>query len=501
MTTPLRNLVIVGGGTAGWMTAAALSKLLGESCRIRLVESDEIGIIGVGEATIPIIKHYNQTLGIDEDEFLRETRGTFKLGIEFVNWGALGERYLHGFAPIGREVGGTPFHHYWLRLARAGRASPLDAYALNNVAAPQARFMRSRPELEGSPLANVSNAFHFDASLYARWLRGLSEKRGVQRIEGKVVHVAQREPDGHVEAVVLEDGTRVDGEFFVDCSGLRGLLIEQALKTGYEDWSHWLPCDRAQAVPCRSVAPLLPYTRSTARAAGWQWRIPLQHRIGNGHVYSSRFTDDDEARRVLLGNLDGEALAEPRVIRFTTGRRLKTWNRNVVAIGLSSGFLEPLESTSIHLIQTAIGRLVSLFPHAGPDAADVDEFNRQAQFELEHIRDFLILHYKLTRRDDTPFWRHCAAMEIPASLQRRIGLFAANGRIYRESTAEMFAEASWLQVMIGQGLMPRGNHPMADLPPLETVEGFLRDTEDVIRRCVASMPMHADFVAQHCAAR
>ena len=496
---PVRNIVVVGGGTAGWMTAAALSKLLGGQYRIRLVESDDIGIIGVGEATIPNIKNFNNALAIDEDEFLRATKGTFKLGIEFVDWGAIGDRYTHGFGKVGTELDGVPFHHYWLRMAREGKVSDLGAYSINTAAPAQAKFMRGRPDMPASPLGDIAYAFHFDASLYSRYLRGHAEKRGVVRVEGKIVQVLQREPDGHIEAVVMESGEKVAGDFFIDCSGTRGLLIEQTLRTGYDDWTHWLPCDRAIAVPCESAGPLVPLTRSTAHSAGWQWRIPLQHRTGNGHVYSSRFMSREEATSILMGNLDGKPLAEPRYIHYVPGRRRKSWNRNCVAIGLAAGFFEPIESTNIHLIQTAIARLVTLFPHAGLDAADIDEFNAQAEDEYRRIRDFIILHYKATVRDDSPFWNHCREMSIPDTLRHRIDLFRSNGRIFRENN-ELFAELSWLQVMHGQRLRPKGYHPFADLHAKENVGAFLDDVETVIRKCVDVMPTHAEFIAQNCAA-
>lgn len=495
----VRNIVIVGGGTAGWMTAAALAKLLGPGYRIELIESDEIGIIGVGEATIPNIKNFNAALEIDEDEFIRATQGSFKLGIEFVNWGGIGDRYVHGFGKVGQELNALSFHHYWLRLVQQGLARDLGAYSINTAAPLQAKFMRARADMPGSPLGDIASAFHFDASLYARFLRGYAEKRGVIRTEGKIVQVLQRENDGAIDAVVMEGGKRVAGDFFVDCSGIRGLLIEQTLHCGYENWQHWLPCDRAIAVPCESVAPLLPMTRSTAHSAGWQWRIPLQHRTGNGHVYASAFMAQDEATSILMANLDGAALAEPRHIRFETGRRKQFWNRNCVAIGLSSGFLEPLESTSIHLIQTAIARMVSFFPHAGFDAADIAEYNTQTQFEYERIRDFIILHYKATERDDSAFWNHCRTMSIPDTLQRKMDLFRSNGRVYRENS-ELFAELSWLQVMVGQRIVPRGHHPFADLVSESEAIAFVDNVETVIRKCVAVMPTQAEFIATHCAA-
>jgi tryptophan halogenase len=496
---PVRNIVIVGGGTAGWMSAAALGKLLGDRYRIRLVESDEIGIIGVGEATIPHIAEFNRALGIDENEFLRATQGSFKLGIEFVNWGAIGQRYIHGFGSLGQRADALPFHHFWLRMARLGKAAPLEAYSINTAAPRHAKFMRARPDMAGSPLQDLAHAFHFDASLYARFLRAFAERHGVRRTEGKVARVERREADGFIDAIVMEDGERIGGDFFIDCSGMRALLIGQALGEGFEDWSHWLPCDRAVAVPCASSGPLLPLTRCTAHGAGWQWRIPLQHRTGNGHVYSSKFMAQDQATDILMAHLDGEALAEPRHIRFQPGRRRHSWNRNCVAVGLAGGFLEPLESTSIHLIQTAIARIASFFPHAGFDAADIAEYNRQTQVEYERIRDFIILHYKATARDDSPFWDYCRTMAVPDSLQRKMDLFASNARLYREQD-ELFTEMSWLQVMIGQGITPLGYHPFADLRPEAEVAAYLANVEQVIARCVQAMPTQAEYIAAHCAA-
>jgi len=496
---PVRNIVIVGGGTAGWMSAAALSKVLEGQCSIRLVESDDIGTIGVGEATIPHIAEFNTALGIDENEFLRATQGTFKLGIEFVNWGAIGDRYIHGFGFVGQATQALPFHHFWLRMAKLGKALPLEAYSINTVAAPQARFMRARKDMAGSPVADISHAFHFDAGLYARFLRAFAEKRGVDRTEGKIAQVIQRDPDGFIEAVVLDSGEHITGDFFIDCSGMRGLLIEQALHSGFDDWSHWLPVDRALAVPCESAGPLLPMTRSTAHSAGWQWRIPLQHRTGNGHIYCSSFMAQDEASDILLRNLDGKPLADPRPLSFTTGRRRSFWNRNCVAVGLSSGFLEPLESTSIHLINTAISRIISFFPHAGFDAADIAEYNKQTHWEYERIRDFLVLHYKATTRDDSAFWNYCRTMPVPDTLQHKIDLFRSNGRVQRDGL-ELFAESSWLQVMIGQGVVPRAYHPFADLRPEAEVDAYVRHIAEVIAKCVRVMPTQADFIAANCAA-
>lgn len=495
----IRTIVIVGGGTAGWMTAAALSKVAPAGCRIRLVESEEIGTVGVGEATIPTIKLFNVMLGIDEDEFLRQTQGTFKLGIEFSDWGKLGESYFHGFGNIGQDLGAVSFYHHWLKMAQAGQAGPLADYSVSSVASQHNKFMRARRDMSNSPLADITHAFHFDAGLYAQYLRRFSEAHGVQRLEGRVERAILRPDDGHIGAVMLVNGETISGDLFIDCSGFRGLLIEQALHTGYEDWTHWLPCDRALAVPSVSSGPLLPYTRSTATRAGWRWRIPLQHRIGNGHVYSSRFMSDDEACSNLLDHLDGARLAEPKALRFVAGKRKKIWNKNCVAVGLASGFMEPLESTSIHLIQSAIARLVQFFPTRQFHQADIDEFNRQSDFEYERIRDFLILHYRQTGRTDSPFWNYCRSMDIPDTLRQKMALFEGQGRIFRENN-EMFSEASWLQVMHGQGLHPRGYHPLADAFSTEQIGAHLAQVKVVIARCVERMPTHDIFTAENCRA-
>ncbi|MFZ5637849.1 MAG: tryptophan halogenase family protein [Pseudomonadota bacterium] len=494
------EIVIVGGGTAGWMTAAALSKVLNRSYSIRLVESEEIGTVGVGEATIPMIKLYNQALELDEAEFMRETMGSFKLGIEFVNWGRLGDSYIHGFGKIGQDLGLVPFYQYWLKMHQAGKAAPLDDYSINTAAARENRFMRAVTDRPNSPLADIAYAYHFDAGLYARFLRKYSEARGVVRTEGKVAGVEQDPESGFIRAIAMENGERIPGQLFVDCTGFRGLLIEQTLKTGYIDWTHWLPCDRAAAVPCVRTTPLTPYTRSTARDAGWQWRIPLQHRVGNGHVFSSRFISEDEAVATLMANLEGEALAEPRVLRFVTGKRKKFWNKNVVAVGLASGFMEPLESTSIHLIQSSIARLTAFFPHAGFDQTDIDEFNAHSDFEFDKIRDFLILHYHATERDDTPFWNYCRTMDVPESLTRKMALFNSNGRIFRDAN-ELFAEPSWMQVMHGQRMTPRSYHAMVDVYPEAQIADYMQNIRGVIANCVRVMPTHEAFIAKHCAAK
>ena len=493
------NVVIVGGGTSGWMTAAALAKVLQGRYSITLVESDDIGTIGVGEATIPMISLFNRLLELDENDFIRETQGSFKLGIEFVNWARLGDRYIHGFGVVGQENATVDFHQYWLRQYLAGQAGELEQYSINTAACLNNKFMRPRLDIPNSPLSQIAYAFHFDASLYARFLRKFSEERGVRRLEGRITDVQTRDGDGHVSAVTLQSGQRVEGDLFIDCSGFRALLIEGALKTGYEDWSHWLPCDRAVAVPCASAKELLPYTRSTARQAGWQWRIPLQHRIGNGHVFSSKYISEDEATAVLMSNLDGAPLAEPRPIRFTTGKRKKAWSKNVVSIGLACGFIEPLESTSIHLVQMGIAHLLTLFPSAGFAAADRDQYNRMMDQEYEWVRDFIILHYKATERTDTPFWRYCKDMEIPPSLQMRMDLFRSHGRLYREGN-ELFTKLSWLQVMHGQRLRPASYHPLTELRSEAEIKEYLEEVSGVIQACVEVMPTHAKFIADHCAA-
>ena len=497
---PIKDIVIVGGGTAGWMTAAALSTVMNGRYNIRLVESDEIGIVGVGEATIPMIQRFNRVVGIDENEFMRETMGSFKLGIEFVNWGKLGERYMHGFGRLGQDLATVPFDQYWQKMHRLGKAAPLEEYSITRMAAKAGKFMPARFDVPNSPLRDITYAYHFDASLYAKYLRKLSEARGVTRIEGKIVRATQREPDGFIDAIELENGTRVEGELFIDCSGFRGLLIEQTLNTGFEDWTHWLPADRALAVPCESVPAITPYTRATAHKSGWQWRIPLQHRTGNGHVYCSRFISDDEAAATLLANLDGKALAEPRLIRFQTGMRKQAWNRNVVAVGLASGFLEPLESTSIHLIQSTIQRLIDFFPDRSFSAIDRDEFNRQARFEYERVRDFIILHYHLNQRTDSAYWTECANMSIPESLQRKMDIYRAHGRVVRIDN-ELFSEVGWVQVFEGQNMPLDAYHPLVDTQSEADIAEYLESVRDVIAKCVAVMPSHDEYIAKTCSAK
>lgn len=496
----IRSIAIVGGGTSGWMTAAALSKLIKpDYCQIRLIESEDIGTVGVGEATIPQIQLFNKLLDLDENEFVRKTQGTFKLGIQFVNWKKIGHKYIHAFGEVGKDMDGIQFYHYWLKMSQLGKVEELGNYTIGGLASDRGKFMRPF-DAGNSPLSTIAYAFHFDAGLYARFLREYSEARGVIRTEGKVVDTTLRASDGFIESVQLASGERIDAEFFIDCSGFRGLLIEQALKTGYEDWAHWLPCDRAWAVPCESVGEPIPYTRSTAHSAGWQWRIPLQHRIGNGHVFSSRFMSEDEACSILLNNLDGKPLAEPRLLKFVTGKRKKTWNKNCLAVGLASGFMEPLESTSLHLVQSTIARLMSFFPNKYFDQEDIDEFNRQTDFEVEKIRDFLILHYHATERNDSDFWNYCRTMSIPEALTQKIEEFKKNGRIYRNSS-EMFNDLSWLEVMHGQGIHPRAYHPLVDRMAKDEIAQRLEGVKRVIEKSVDYMPTHAQFIAEHCKAR
>ncbi len=496
----IRKVVIVGGGTAGWMSAAVLSRVMGETLTIELVESEEIGIVGVGEATIPQIRHFNATVGLDEDDFVRRTQGTFKLGIEFVDWTRPGHRYIHAFGPIGgRDLGLVPFHHYWVKQYHAGKVGPdLGDYTFNAVAARQNRFMRPI-NLPNSPLSNIFYAFHFDAGLYARYLRELSEQRGVRRTEGKIVDVMLDPERGFVRGVRLESGAEITGDLFIDCSGFRGLLIEQALHTGYEDFSRWLPANRALAVPCVSTPDYVPYTRSIARAAGWQWRIPLQHRIGNGYVYCADFVSDDEAAATLMANLDGEPLADPRPLRFVTGMRRKFWNRNVVAVGLASGFMEPLESTSIHFIQSSIAKLVALFPDRDCAPELVDEYNRQVQYEFTRARDFLVLHYIANERYGVPFWDQCRNLAIPDTLAAKIALFRDSGRVFREHE-ELFTELSWIQVFIGQNIIPRRWHPIVDTLGEREIAEFMAGVKGVLERASAAMPLHREFFARHCKA-
>jgi tryptophan halogenase len=495
----IRRIVIVGGGTAGWMAAAAFTSLLDQrALEIVLIESDEIGTVGVGEATIPPLMAFNHMVGIDEDEFLAASQGTFKLGIEFVDWGAEGERYFHPFGPHGQDYRGVQFHQFYLREGKHRPLPDIREWSMSGVAAELGRFVRPAPD-SPMPLAQLSYAFHFDAGLYARFLRRHSEQRGVQRIEGKIVDVTLDGESGHVRSVTLADGRTVEGELFIDCSGFRGLLIEEKLGAGYEDWSRWLPCDRAVAVPTPLTGPPEPYVRCTARPAGWQWRIPLQHRMGNGLVYSSPHLSRHEAEELLLANLEAEPLAPARHLSFTAGRRRLAWSGNVVSLGLSSGFVEPLESTSIHLIQSGIAKLLALFPDRRFNPVERDEYNRQMQEVFEDVRDFIILHYKVTRRDDSDLWNYCRTMEVPGSLAGKLDLWRAKGRLFRQGR-ELFGTASWVAVLLGQGLVPDEQEPAANAMDSAFMSSAIDQMRLSYRRTAEQMPSHAEYIARHCRA-
>ena len=495
----IQKVVIVGGGTAGWMAAAALSKLLEKGAvEICLVESDEIGTVGVGEATIPPLIAFNKMLGIDEDEFLAATKGTFKLGIEFVNWGAQGERYFHPFGPHGQDFQGVHFHQLYLREAQQRRLPNIQNWSMSAVAAELGRFARPGPDAR-LPLSQLGYAFHFDAGLYAQFLRRFAEKAGVKRVEGKIVSSAQDTASGHVQSVRLADGKVIHGDLFIDCSGFRGLLIEEKLGTGYENWSKWLPCNRAVAAPCKLPGSPDPFTRSTALSAGWQWRIPLQHRMGNGIVYSSAHLESAAAEDLLVASIEGDILAEPRHLQFTAGRRHCAWNGNVVSLGLSSGFVEPLESTSIHLIQSGIAKLLALFPDRRFNPAERDEYNRQMQTVFEDVRDFVILHYKATRRDDSDFWNYCRTVDVPDSLAGKLELWRAKGRLFREGF-ELFGTPSWVAVLLGQGMLPSETEPAVDAIDPNMAREALDKMQLSYRQMAEHMPRHADFIAQACPA-
>jgi tryptophan halogenase len=490
---PVSRVVILGGGTSGWMCAAGLSRMLGNrQVSVTLIESADIGTIGVGEATIPTIQTFNTLLGLDEADLLRQTQGTFKLGIQFVDWGRLGDSYIHPFGSYGIDRPEVKFHQMWLRLKKAAAdVGDIGEYNVSAVAAALNRF--GKPGRGSRSIGSTLRfAYHIDAHLYARYLRAYSESRGAQRIDGIVTQVVQRE-DGFVTSLVLKDGRRVEGDLFIDCSGFRGVLIEGALKAGYEDWSRWLPCDRAVALPCAHPGGLPPYTRAIADRAGWRWRIPLRHRLGNGYVYSSAELDDAAAERRLRETLEGEVSGEPRFIRFVAGHRRKLWDRNVVALGLAGGFIEPLESTSIHLVQTGISRLLLLFPDKSFNPVLREEFNTSSILEYEQIRDFIVLHYKLTERDDSPFWRRCRDMPVPDSLRRKIELFRDAGRIFRFKD-ELFTDNSWLAVMLGQGLLPETHDPVADGIPEEQMRRAILALKQSIWQFAQGLPDHEQYL-------
>jgi tryptophan halogenase len=491
---PIKHVVIVGGGTAGWMAAAAAARFLNDGQRrITLVESEQIGTVGVGEATIPPIRDFNAMLGIDESEFIRETNGTIKLGIEFRNWGAIGDRYLHPFGNLGHDFQGVAFHQYWLKHRHRPDVGSIEDYSLTSQAIKAARFARPSSDPR-NPLSQMTHAYQFDAWLYAAYLRRRAEGQGVTRVEGRITGVEQHSETGFVEAVLLEDGRRIAGDFFIDCSGFRALLLGETLGVPYHDWSKWLPCDRALAVPSERVEPLVPVTRATALTAGWQWRIPLQHRTGNGHVFSSAFLDEDKAAAMLLEGLDGRALDTPRALRFTAGVRDRLWEKNVVGLGLAGGFIEPLESTSIHLIQNGIARLFWLFPDKRCADVERDTYNRLLRDAYDYVRDFVVLHYKATQRQDTPFWREMGAMSVPDSLAHKIALFREKGRVMRYDH-DLFAVPSWVTVMLGQHIDPIGHDPLADAMDDERVLQAMGQMAQGYAAVAQSMPSHADQVA------
>ncbi len=498
----INRIIVVGGGSSGWMAATALASYLGKQASISLIESEELGIIGVGEASVPFIRQFNgQWLGIDETEFVKRTQGTVKLGIQFNDWGRLGDSYIHGFGAIGRSLGPLPFHQFWLKLFLAGRASAIGDYSAQTVMAPRGKFapgdLNASPD---SPLAEIAYAYHFDAVLYARYLREIAEARGVQRIEGRVVNVVQTTTDGRITELRLADGREFGADFFIDCSGFSGLLIEQTLQTGYLDWRHWLACDRALAVPTAATATITPYTRATARSSGWQWRIPLQHRVGNGYVYASQFCSDEEAEATLMMGLDAAPLAEPRPLRFCTGMRKQVWHKNVLALGLAAGFLEPLESTSIYLAQSGITRLLSMFPDKTLNPLLIQRYNRETAEEYERIRDFLILHYHVTERNDSAFWDYCRSMAIPDSLQETLELFRCDGRYFRQGE-DFFALPSWVQVMLGQGIVPRAYHPIVDDMPDAQLQQHVEGIRQMLMQAVDSMPTHQQWLQRYWQAR
>ncbi|MDG1461809.1 MAG: tryptophan 7-halogenase [Luminiphilus sp.] len=486
----IKHVVIAGGGTAGWMAAAAVAKLLGKTVKVTLVESEEIGTVGVGEATIPTLLTLHELLKIKEQDFISAVGGTFKLGISFENWHDVGKDYIHSFGYTGKDCWAAGFQHFWLKGKELGISKEFGEYCNEWAAAKQNRFAVL-------PNQNLNYAYHFDSSRYAKFLREIAEEHGAVRVEGKIEAVQQHEQTGFITGLRLNNDQQIDGDFFVDCTGFRGLLIEQTLHAGYDDWQHWLPCDSALAVQTENVQPPIPYTRSIAHEAGWQWRIPLQHRTGNGLVYCSKFWSRDEAEAKLRGNLEGEMVTEPRPIKFQTGTRRRHWVKNCVAVGLSSGFMEPLESTSIHLIQRSIVRFMQMFPSDGVRQPDIDEFNSQMKFEIENIRDFIILHYHVTNRTDTPFWRHCRTMEIPESLQHRIDLFKETGRVFKVPT-ELFGENSWTQVMLGQGLNPEQYHPIVNMMEEQELRDFLGGIHGSVERLVSQLPEHQRFIDHYC---
>jgi tryptophan 7-halogenase len=489
----IKRVVIAGGGTSGWITAAILSHQLGKVLDITLVESEEIGTIGVGESTVPPMRIFNKLLGIDEQEFMRETAATFKLAIWFENWGLKGDRYIHPFGVSGQSSWACEFHHFWLRSQKMGLTAGLGDYCVEWMAADQGKFFTG-------PEAKTNFAYHIDAALYAKFLRKLSERHGVKRVEGKIEKVNQNADSGFIESLTLASGEVIEGDLFIDCTGFRGLLIEQTLHTGFEDWSHWLPCDTAVAIQTENVGPVQPYTSAIAHDAGWRWNIPLQHRSGNGWVFCNRYMSVDEATSQLLAAVPGKQTRDPWTVKIRTGRRRKAWNKNCVAIGLAGGFVEPLEATSIHIIMMTAARLLHLFPFNGVDQSLVDQFNKETKAEIEEIRDFIVLHYNTTERQDTPFWRYCKNMEIPESLKLRIQLFKDVGHAI-QNNGELFRVDSWVHVLLGQRVMPRSYHAAADVMEADRLQQYLGNFKAGVKNTVAVMPSHQKFLEQYCPAR
>lgn len=490
MNKSVKKIVIAGGGTAGWTAAAAIAKQMGPTISITLVESDEIGTVGVGEATIPPMRVFHKLLGIDEKEFMQATSATFKLGIQFENWGQNGDAYIHSFGVTGRESFVAPFHHFWLYGKEQGVVKDFGNYCFELQAAKQDKFATSQN-------SNTQYAYHLDSSLYAQMLRDYCETRGVVRKEGKIEYVHQNKETGYIEYLQLASGEVIHGDFFIDCTGFKGLLIEETLKTGYEDWSQWLPCDRAIAVQTESVGAPRPITMAIAHDSGWQWKIPLQHRTGNGLVYCSQYLSDDDAKQRLLDNVIGKTITTPRVIKFKTGRRLQAWNKNCLALGLSSGFVEPLESTSIHLIIMGVIRFLKLFPNSGVSERIAKEYNRQTLDEIVKIRDFIILHYHATHRKDSPFWQYCHDMEVPETLKHRMQLFEEFGHVFQED-GELFRVDSWTQVMLGQGIIPKSYHSSVRGMPVNELQRFLQGIEMAVHKGLQNMPSHEAFLQHYC---
>ena len=487
----IRKVVIAGGGTAGWLAATALSHQFRDRLDITLIESEQIGTVGVGESTVPPIRTFHRFLQIDEQEFLRAVAGTFKLSISFENWRRPGERYIHPFGTTGQGTWAAGFHHFWLDSQRRGMKSELGDFCLETVASRGDQFsLQTQPQ--------VNDAYHFDAGLYAKFLRRKAEGYGLRRVEGKIREVRQHPDSGFISALVLEDGQVVEGDLFIDCTGFRGLLIEQTLQTGYEDWKQWLPSDRAVAMQVESMGPPVPYTRAIAHEAGWRWQIPVQHRVGCGLVFSSRHMSDDEAKAKLLKDVGGQPIREPFLVPFVTGRRLKSWNKNVVSLGLASGFIEPLESTSIHLAITAVVRLVQMFPFDGIAPSLVDIYNETSRAEMEHVRDFIILHYHATQRDE-PMWKACREMELPDSLDIRLRAWRERAHAW-QGADELFRVDSWTHVLLGQGIAPGQPHPMARALADEDMRKLMHSIREPIGRAVAQMPSQQAFIERYCKA-